>query len=275
MLSQTYKDLQIIVVDDNKDYKIREEVKAIIKSYSDSRLELICNSNNLGGALSRNVGIIASKGRFIAFLDDDDEYLPEKIEKQYLMFREYEASNLALVYCYCIEIGYKKNKYYHYDYIGDCYYAAMLDCIAATSQWMCRKEALMKVGLFSNVPCKQDSTVILKLLFNGYSVNRVPEYLSIYHSDGIVRISTQSHEKRIVGEEKLRELCRSEYWRINRRQIQEIEYSFCCRLIEHYYAIKNSEKFYECSKMLLKYPFRKRTMSAFYHVIKHRLFSKE
>src|SRR5699024_9428636 len=49
---------------------------------NDDRIIYIKNCENLGGALARNVGIEASNGDYITFLDDDDEYLPVKIEKQ-------------------------------------------------------------------------------------------------------------------------------------------------------------------------------------------------
>ena len=51
-------------------------------SISDPRLSLICLKESVGGAGARNVGIRAAQGDWIAFLDDDDEWLPEKIRKQ-------------------------------------------------------------------------------------------------------------------------------------------------------------------------------------------------
>lgn len=268
VLNQTYDNIEIIVVDDNKRSMIREKVKEIVYSFERKNIRLICNIQNLGGALSRNVGIEAAKGEYIAFLDDDDEYVSEKLEKQIYCFSNSKIENLALVYCYCKEIG-KNNKtiLYHYDYRGNCLYQAMVDCIAATSQWCCRKSALVAVGMFSDVPCKQDSTVMLKLLINGYGIDRVPEYLSIYHSDGVIRISTGGHEKRIVGEEKLRSLCRMNYAEMSDKQIAEIEYSFSTRLAEHYYAVKDLKKFKIELYRLFKHPFRRKTLAVYKHIL--------
>lgn len=267
VLCQTYKNLEIIVVDDNKDKGIQNEVKGIISSYNDPRIKLVCNVKNLGGALSRNEGILVANGKYIAFLDDDDEYLPEKVEEQYQLFLENNNENLALVYGYCTEIGLGNHrKLYHYDFVGNCLFEAMVDCIAATSQWMCKKTALLAVNMFSDVPCKQDSTVILKLLIAGYTVDRVPRYLSIYHTDEINRISSGNHQKRILGEETLRELCRKNYVRLTPEQINEVEYSFDCRLAEHYLALGKKDEFIDSIKNVISHPFRRKSLATFKHL---------
>lgn len=83
VLNQTYKNIELVIVDDSpKSFPYRQEVKEYIFSLKDSRINYIQNEENLGGALARNVGIFASHGTYISFLDDDDTYLPEKIEKQ-------------------------------------------------------------------------------------------------------------------------------------------------------------------------------------------------
>lgn len=268
VLQQTYKNIEIIVVDDNCDINIKNTVKEIVQSYKNCNIRLLCNSYNMGGALSRNEGIKASNSNYIAFLDDDDEYLPEKLRLQYDLFKNTNDSNLALVYGYCREIkdnGTKRD--YKYDYSGNCIYEAMLDCIAATSQWMCKKNALINVGMFSDVPCKQDSTVIIKLLLAGYTINRVPELLSIYHTDQRIRISGKGHEKRIIGEEMLRNLCRENYSFLNAKEQREVEYSFALRLAEHYKAIGDKEKYGDCMNTIVRtHPVSFQTIRAYKRV---------
>ena len=83
VLNQTYDDIEIIVVDDSpNDFPYRDEIKNYIEKLNDDRVIYIRNEKNLGGSLSRNVGINASRGEYITFLDDDDEYMPGKVEKQ-------------------------------------------------------------------------------------------------------------------------------------------------------------------------------------------------
>ena len=100
-LAQTHKNIEVIVVDDNpSDSEYRKMAEAIMQKYKDdSRVRYIQNPENLGGAGARNVGIEASKGAYIAFLDDDDEYYPTKVEKQLDVFLNSTSDKLALVYC--------------------------------------------------------------------------------------------------------------------------------------------------------------------------------
>lgn len=267
VLSQTYDNLEIIVVDDNKDMKIRKKVKQIVEGFSDSRIKLVCNKKNLGGALSRNEGIKVARGKYLSFLDDDDEYYPNRIERQYDLFNNSTDDKLALVYTYCREEGKNGNREYKYNYKGHCIYESMMDCIAATSQWFCRKDFLCSVGMFSDVPCKQDSTVILKLLLAGFTIDRVPEILSVYHTDEIIRISSNNHVKRIDGEERLRELCRKNYKFIDKKLIKNVEYSFACRLSEHYLAVGQYRKFTESFKLILKRIFNKHSLRVYKHLL--------
>lgn len=272
VLSQTYSNIEIIVVDDNINMSIRDSVKAIVKACANDRIRLICNENNLGGALSRNVGILNATGEYIAFLDDDDEYYPEKVEKQLMLFKKSSDERLALVYCYCTSFDENENiiQEYNYNFCGNCLYEAMLDCIAATSQWMCRKKYLLDVGCFSDVPCKQDSTVIVKLLAAGYNVDRVPVSLSKYYDYTGERISSGNPKKRVLGEEALRELCREQYVKITSAQQKEIEYSFSCKLLVYYYLVKDYKKFKrEIWNIIITHPLHKRSLHVYKQLSKH------
>ena len=273
VVKQTYQNLEILVVDDNaEDPDSRSQVAEILDSFHDERIRLIRNQRNLGGALSRNVGIENSHGEFIAFLDDDDEYYPTKIEKQLLCFDHTTTSRLALVYCHSEELKSEDEvlRTYCYRYQGNCVYEGMRDCIAATSQWLCRKEALLDVGCFSDVPCKQDSNLIIKLLVRGYSVDFVPLVLSKYYRDAPGGISKQGHKKRIEGEEALLALCRDNYHLVTKEQQKEIEYASACRLIGHYYALHMKEKCKDAAMILLRHPMRKRTIWTFIRLWKEK-----
>lgn len=79
-LNQTYKDIEVIVVDDNANTEWNTRVEAIVKQYPS--VKYIQNKTNKGSAATRNIGIKESGGDFITFLDDDDIYLPDKTEQQ-------------------------------------------------------------------------------------------------------------------------------------------------------------------------------------------------
>ena len=101
LTEQTFKDFEVVVVDDNADKIWNEKAEKIV---SDFRLNLnvvyIKNPTNLGSARSRNVGIEASKGDYVTFLDDDDLYLPNKInvqlEKMLETNADFSLTNLSL-----------------------------------------------------------------------------------------------------------------------------------------------------------------------------------
>ena len=277
--NQTHQNLDIIVVDDNQpESEFRISTEKIMQKYAvDKRIRYIQNSKNLGGAGARNVGIKASKGEYIAFLDDDDLYYPEKIEKQLKVFLKSSSNKLALVYCDVEHIG--RND--HVDcvirkrYRGNCLYEAIEDdCIASTSMWLVRKSLLEEVGNFSIVPCKQDSTVILKLLEKGYEVDFVPEVLCSYRNIASgVRISLGP--KKVEGELIFYEACRKVYSRMTPKQIRYIEFSFAKRLYVLYCHRKDEgreQRILERNKMWRLRPVAAATflLRRKIHVWKHR-----
>lgn len=77
-LGQTFKDIEVIVVIDGPDEASRMELSQI----DDPRLKVMELPNNMGGSGARNAGVTEAKGEWIAFLDDDDEWLPQKLERQ-------------------------------------------------------------------------------------------------------------------------------------------------------------------------------------------------
>src|SRR5574344_1639183 len=79
VLNQTYKNFELLLVDDCSKDKSVDVINKYVQK--DKRIKLICNKNNSGAALSRNIGIDASKGRFICYLDADDKWNKTKLYK--------------------------------------------------------------------------------------------------------------------------------------------------------------------------------------------------
>ena len=93
-LDQTYKNIQVVVVDDASE----DNTPEIVQRFKDSRIKYIRLPKNSGRpAVPRNIGILNSDGEVIAFLDSDDYFLPEKIEKQVRALTNSEE--IGLVYC--------------------------------------------------------------------------------------------------------------------------------------------------------------------------------
>lgn len=78
VLSQTYSNFELIIVDDNS----FDETVSLIKKYNDKRIKVYYNEKNRGAAYSRNLAISKAKGKYIAFLDGDDLWEEEKLAKQ-------------------------------------------------------------------------------------------------------------------------------------------------------------------------------------------------
>ena len=91
ILNQTFKDFELIVVD-NESVDNTEE---IVKSYIDERIRYFKHQNNGLIAVNRNYGIDKARGEYIAFCDDDDLWMPEKLERQMLEFEK--DSQIGLV----------------------------------------------------------------------------------------------------------------------------------------------------------------------------------
>lgn len=100
VLNQTYKHIEILVIDDNSpDWPERAETEIVMQNYTGySNIRYIKHSENKNGAAARNTGIQHSKGEYIAFLDDDDWFMPVKIEKQIDFLNEHPEFNG--VYCF-------------------------------------------------------------------------------------------------------------------------------------------------------------------------------
>ena len=78
ILGQTYKNFELIIIDDGSTDKTLD----IVNSFHDPRIVPIRNAQNMNSAVSRNIGIDASKGKYIALCDADDLYMPQRLEKQ-------------------------------------------------------------------------------------------------------------------------------------------------------------------------------------------------
>lgn len=126
VLNQTYRNWELIIVDDCS----TDHTDEVVASFQDERIRYFHNEHNSGAALTRNYALREARGEWIAFLDSDDLWEPEKLEHQIkfmvdngysLSYTEYEkideASQPLNIYVSGPETV-NKRKMYHYDYIG-------------------------------------------------------------------------------------------------------------------------------------------------------------
>ena len=94
-IGQTYKNIEIIIVNDCPEQKeLSKEIKKMISTIHDNRIKYIELDKNQGACIARNIGIKNSNGYYIALLDDDDEWVKEKIELQIIFLKHREKTYL-------------------------------------------------------------------------------------------------------------------------------------------------------------------------------------
>ena len=181
VLSQTYAHIELIVVDDASDDGTSEICK-------DSRIHYIFipKGESRGGNYARNLGVKSSRGEYCAFLDDDDFWLPEKIEKQVALFEGYDCE---IVHCgRRLEIVKSnkvlyKNKMPRKAHCGDMHERILFTICTTTSCIMCKRKALLEIGLFDeNLRFWQEYELTIRLAQRKpfYYVN---EPLTVYRID--------------------------------------------------------------------------------------------
>ena len=84
VLAQTYTNWEMLIVDDCS----TDNSEEVIKSFGDPRIRYLKNEKNSGAAISRNYALREAKGRWIAFLDSDDMWMPEKLSHQIAFMEE-------------------------------------------------------------------------------------------------------------------------------------------------------------------------------------------
>ncbi len=94
VLRQTYDSYEVVVVDDGS----TDETESVIAGIQDARIRYIALKENQGVAHARNIGIREARYDYIAFLDSDDEWLPDKLELQMRLFRN-STEDIGMVYC--------------------------------------------------------------------------------------------------------------------------------------------------------------------------------
>lgn len=145
ILLQTYKPSEIIIIDDGSFLPVEN----ILKNYK-SHVKIIRLESNQGVSSARNKGIIESKGDYIAFLDSDDIFLPEKIEYQINFMKEnnYKISHTN-------EFWYRKDRWVNQVKTSQRYGGKILDkildkCRVSPSSLIVKKEVFEKTGLFDS-----------------------------------------------------------------------------------------------------------------------------
>ncbi len=199
-LAQTYEHIEIIVVDDNEPgTDARKDTELVMGKYEGlENIKYIKHAKNLNGSAARNTGIKNSSGKYIAFLDDDDEFLPEKIR---LQVQRLESLDETWGICYThfirkkngvfFDKGIEKREGYLTTEIlkGNVF-------ISAGSNIMVRRDIVEEIGGFNESLRRRQDLEFLVRLSQKSKIACVPEVCFVVHKDD------RSNSK--VGEDFLR-----------------------------------------------------------------------
>jgi glycosyltransferase involved in cell wall biosynthesis len=163
VLNQTYRNLEVIVVDDGS----TDGTRSVVESFDDGRVRYIRSESNLGATVSRNLGIKSAKADFIAFQDSDDEWLSEKLEKQMAVFAQAD-SNVGVVYSGFFRVENNKATYYPSNAVmkksGNVLVSLLRGNFVTTQAAVVRRECFLTSGMFDeDLPRFQDWELVIRL----------------------------------------------------------------------------------------------------------------
>lgn len=194
---QTYADWEAIIVANN----CHDNTDNVVKEYlQDKRFKFIDVPQPIGAQKARNMGIQRARGEYIAFLDDDDEWLPDKAKKQ-IEFLKNNIEVSALSCWYTVEKCGKAQKVkgppeiLFDDLLWDNYFGSFSFC-------MVRHNVFEEIGLLDEtLPSCQDWDFWLKVK-QKYKTGVISEYLVLYHRHYQYRISSFAKSK-LIGHERI------------------------------------------------------------------------
>ena len=181
VVSQTFQDLEVLVVNDGS----TDGTDAIVHSFNDERIVYLRHEMNLGGSVACNTGIRQAKGEYIALLDDDDEWLPTKLERQVELFQKDTRGEVGVVDCDYVavwddrEVVVKARDGWLYEDL------LSLRCGICASSALFRRASLDGGRLFDErYPVPEDRDFFVQIA-RRYKFARVPESLvRVYRHDG-------------------------------------------------------------------------------------------
>ena len=183
VVAQTFTDWEIVVVDNASQDNTRE----VVEECKEMPIQYIRHESNRGGAVARNTGITHSRSEYIAFLDDDDEWLPGKLEAQMNVF-QHSSPQVGAVYT-----GHRNVKretggttgIWRPLKKGDIYEELMKkNWVSTTSSVILKRECVEKVGIFDErLPSFQDYDLWIRIA-KDYVFEYVDDILVNYYQLG-------------------------------------------------------------------------------------------
>lgn len=187
VLNQTMGDLELLVLDDGS----KDNTVAIAKELErkDARVRVLINEKNMGVARTRNRGIDMSKGEYIAFLDSDDVWRKEKLEKQIALAQTTGADIIYSSYALVSENG--KRKYNDFIVPATTSFKEMLRCNVLGCSTVLLSKKAKENHRFSTEYYHEDYVLWLALMQDGFKAAGVTECLVDYR---VMEVSRSSNK---------------------------------------------------------------------------------
>lgn len=190
VLNQSFRDLELIVVDDNNpESEARAETEKILSSRicQDNRVLYLKHPRNLNGAVARNTGIRISKGQYIAFLDSDDEYFLDRIEKCVSVLDDADSC-VAGVYTGCeFREGGKTRRRFSGVHSGN----FLVETLSTRFMFCTGSNIFVRSGVIRDLDgfdesfSRHQDYEFLVRLFEKYSLIAIPEILVIKNNENV------------------------------------------------------------------------------------------
>lgn len=201
-LDQSYQNTEIIIIDDGSTDKTSDT----IKNFEDTRIKYYyCKKNSGGPTKPKNLGVKRSKGKYIAFLDSDDYWLPQKLALQLSLFEKSKDPKLAIVGSTAlIDRGIGIKKQYRYDEIRKDFYQRILagNFVLSCSSLLIKKNLFKEVGFFNeSLKVGEDWDFLIRVFQKGYSFQALKQPSFIYkrHGANITKYSLKNNKLAIMN----------------------------------------------------------------------------
>jgi glycosyltransferase involved in cell wall biosynthesis len=251
VLKQTYTNFEVIVIDDNgigsnENLLTKKTMQSLLKL--DSRIKYIELENNSGGSIARNAGIEKSDGKYITFLDDDDEYYTAKLENQLKFYKKSFPKNNGFINCQ-MEV-YSNDKFIRTIKTkvdeDNLLFSAVSEKILGTPSLFIPRDLIYSVNLFTDRIKGQEWDLVVKLIDKGCDFKHMEE--------GLVRINIsensitteQNIDRKIRGIENIYSKQCNYFSFFSEKEVKQINHSYYLKLSEAYLSesFKKSFQYY-------------------------------
>lgn len=224
LINQSYEFIEIIVVDDNADQLWNKKVDGIISNIKmQSKREIIYMKNevNKGSAETRNIGIGKAAGEYITFLDDDDVYLPKKVENQVIHMMElgsdFSITDLILYNEKQKLIEHRRRKYIKKLDSESLLKYHLMYHMTGTDTIMFKKDYLINIGSFDPIDVGDEFYLMMKAILKGGKFSYLPKCdVKAYIHSGSGGLS--SGDCKVKGENELYQYKKKLFIKLNKEE---------------------------------------------------------